>query len=460
MDGVFAYRPPGSPQARSGPLAGLRVAIQPNMSVAGWPADAGSKALAGFEALEDATVVRRLRAAGAWLCGSTRMSEFGLGLHGSQAGCAVVPGAAGGAPAGLPPSRGAVARQPSGAGGQQADAELVLDLMGESRLAAARAGLCGFKPSYGLVSRWGLIGLIPSMECCGVLSPNLDRVRGILQAVAGNDGLDYSLPDEGPAGLSPAQIDPGETIIGVISEAGGSLPAEDEGLRAAADELREAGFPLRELSFPDFPLFSLVHRIAGSVEASSCAGRYDSVRYGPRSPGARNWNQMYLLSRGAAFGPLVKSYLFQGAFFQFERYEAFEDACRIRTRLLAGMRQLASQADFLLLPAGGSAGVPAAGGARGPVRAGGGAPAPAVGPGTAADACPDGAPAPGAPPSLAGTYAEFASTLFANVTGQPALYVPPPPGGAQGFQMAGPRLGDARLLSLGELLLGRRRGSI
>lgn len=201
MDQVFAYRPAGPPEAGNGPLQGLRVAIQPNLSVAGWPTDAGSNALAGFVAPEDATVVRRLRQAGAVMCGSTRTSEFGFGLHGSQAGGALGPG---------PSSR--------------VDAELVLDLMGETRLAAARAGDCGFKPSYGLVSRFGLVGLIPSMECCGVLFRRLDQVRGILQAIAGDDGLDYSLPDEGPPDFTPREIDPKRTTIGLITEAGGSLP--------------------------------------------------------------------------------------------------------------------------------------------------------------------------------------------------------------------------------------------
>ena len=112
------------------------------------------------------------------------------------------------------------------------------------------------------------------------------------------------------------------------------------------------------------------------------------MRYGPRAPGGKNWNEMYLLSRGIAFGPLLKSYLFQGAFFQFERYEAFEDACRIRARLVAGMQRLTEQADFLVFPAA------------------------------------NGAPCD-APALLADTYAQFASTAFANVTGQPVLYLPP-----------------------------------
>lgn len=109
-------------------MRGVRIAIQPNISVAGWPTDTGSKALIHFTALEDATLVQRLRQAGAHFCGSTRMSEFGFGLRGSKAGEALQE--------------------------KLADVELVLDLMGESRLAVSRAAVCGFKPSYGLVSQY------------------------------------------------------------------------------------------------------------------------------------------------------------------------------------------------------------------------------------------------------------------------------------------------------------------
>lgn len=394
---MFFYRNSPAAAPADGPLRGLKVALQPNISVAGWPAGAISNALVNFTALEDSTVARRLRRAGASLCGSTRMSEFGFGLKDSQAGRVLLEGTA--------------------------DAELVLDLMGESRLAAQRAAVCGFKPGYGLMSRFGLVGLIPSMECCGVLSGNLTNIRDILIAVAGPDELDFSLPDEKAHDFSLQKIYPHETTIGVITEAHSALPPVQEKMfHAAIEELKKAGFPLREMSLPDFSLFSLVHNIVGSVEASSCAGRYDSVRYGQRAPAAKNWNDMYLLSRGAAFGLLLKSYLFQGAFFQFDRYEAYENACRIRARLLADMQRITSQADFLLFPA--------------------------VGPASS-----------GAPASLAHTYAQFASTVFANVSGQPALYLPPQQGSEHaGFQLAGPRLSDARLLSLGEYLLNIRGG--
>jgi aspartyl-tRNA(Asn)/glutamyl-tRNA(Gln) amidotransferase subunit A len=325
------------------------------------------------------------------------MSEFGFGPDGSQAGEALQK--------------------------KTADAELVLDRMGESRLAASRAGVCGFKPSYGLVSQFGLIGLIPSMEACGILSGDIRHIREILKAVAGQDGLDFSLPEEETPDFSPQKIDPEKTTIGVITETKSGLSVGQEApFSWSLAELKNYGFPLREMSLPDFSLFPLVHKIVGSVEASSAAGRYDSVRYGRREPGARNWNDMYLLSRGAAFGPLLKGYLLQGAFFQFERYEAFENACRIRARLLADMTGLFSQADFLVFPA--------------------------------ADGVSSGAPA-----SPGDIYEPFASTSFANVAGQPALYLPAASGAAQpGFQLAGPRLSDARLLALGEHLLNMRQG--
>ena len=89
MDSIFFYRNPDGAGSGNGPLAGLNIAIQPNISKAGWPVDAGSRALVNFTALEDATAVDRLSRSGAFLCGSTKTSEFGFGLAGSRAGEAV-----------------------------------------------------------------------------------------------------------------------------------------------------------------------------------------------------------------------------------------------------------------------------------------------------------------------------------------------------------------------------------
>lgn len=427
--GAAAHRP--SP-------AGLRVAIQPNISVRGWPTEAGSRALAGFTAPEDATVVARLRRAGAAVVGSTHMSEFGFGLSGSGAGRALA--------------------------ARAADVELMLDFAGEARLAAAAAGVCALKPSYGAVSRFGLVGLIPSMEACALLAPDLGSIRALLAAIAGPDEADFSLPAGTELDLGAGSIDPtATTIIGYIAEMLAGLSAEEaEVFHDTLRALRERGLTVRELSMPAMSLFSLVHQIVGSVEASSCLGRYDSVRYGPRAPGAKNWNDMYLHSRGAAFGTLLKSYLMQGAYFQFQRYQAFEDACRIRARLVAEMQRLSGEVDFLVLPVGATTGTTAAGAepaAAAPDAAAGAAVAPGAGELASA---PGAAPAvpPGAveQPVLSDVYAQCALTLFANVTGQPVLYLPPRAAGTTaGLQLAGARLADGRLLALGEFLCGAAR---
>ena len=389
MDSVFFYRNTDKTVSSSGALRKMKIALQPNISVAGWPTEAGSNALAGFKALENATVAERAVKESAQLVGYTRMSEFGFGLKDSMAGAALKKNAA--------------------------DAELVLDLAGEARLSAARAGVCGFKPSYGLVSRFGLAGLIPSMEAYGILSSEIKNIRDILQSVAGPDERDSSLPDEKTPELKPAKINPKKTTLGVIKEILKEMPAKErESFEGKLNEFKKAGFTIKELSFPDFSQFLAVHKIVGSVEASSCAGRYDSVRYGKREPGAKNWNEMYLSSRGAAFGTLLKSYLIQGAYFQFEGYSAYENACRLRARLVNQMKSLTGHSDFIILPA--------------------------INTAAAENSA-----------TLAETYAQFIYTAFANVTGQPALYLPDKK--AAGLQLTAARLADGRLLDMGEYLI-------
>jgi aspartyl-tRNA(Asn)/glutamyl-tRNA(Gln) amidotransferase subunit A len=281
---------------------------------------------------------------------------------------------------------------------------MVLDLMGESRLAASRANVCGFKPGYGLVSRYGIIGLIPSMEACGILSESIGTIRAILETVAGPDERDFSLPDEKLPDFSKQDIEPRKITLGYIKEVLDTLtPGRKQSFDTSIEKMKSAGFSVKEVALPDFSLFSLVHKIVGSVEASSAAGRYDSVRYGQRVPGTKNWNDMYLKSREAAFGTLLKSYLFQGAYFQFERYKDFENACRIRTRLLNDMTRIGNETDFLVFPM--------------------------------ADTSQKEEPV--LPDDI---YPQFAGTLFSNVSGWPALVIPS--GSGNSMQLAGPRLSD------------------
>lgn len=382
------------PLTAPGPLAGKSVAIQPNMSVRGWPTEAGSVALERFIALEDATVVKRLRAAGAKTMGSTHMSELGFGLAGDTAAQVLAEG--------------------------HVDIALITDTMGEARVAASTIGVFGFKPSYGIVSRFGLIGLVPSMECFGIMANTLEDVATVMGMIVGSDDHDLSMPEFGPECELPDFSQVCETkepvgAIGVVSESMDVLePSESEAFSLALSRLEQAGLKIQELSIVDFDLFRTVHNVIGSVEASSSGGKYDGVRYGHRCTSAKNWNEMYLRSRGESFGLLVKTYMLQGAYFQFENYAAFENACRIRARLVRETEKLFNKADLLVFPTS----------------------------------------RPGFDAATARTineiYDAFSLTLLADVTGLPSLVLPGLVFDGNidlGLQLVGPRLSDARLLS-------------
>lgn len=390
MSDIYTYKNVSSdvPAGAVSPLSGVRVVVQPNISVRGWPCDAGSGALEGFVPLQDAAVITRLKSAGALLAGSSRMSELGFGLVGETTVRALEEGA---------------------------DVAVMTDTMGEARVTAAANGLFGFKPSFGVVSRFGLIGLVPSMECAGLVARDLDTIVDVMMAIAGKDPNDPSMPDEPAVDLASAR----EGFecpfrAGVVKESMDLLnETEVRSFKAGLARMEAVGAVIQEVSLPGYSLFRTVHNTVASVEASSSAGKYDSVRFGHRAPQGKNWNEMYLASRGESFRSLVKAFLFQGAFFQFEDYGAFEDACRIRNRLVGETMDVFRTVDFLVFP----------------TRRTGHDPWEAA--------------------SVKAVYESFLLTLPANVTGSPAVQVPAcnVNGGVDiGLQVMGKRLDDARLL--------------
>lgn len=393
---LFSWRPAAPLQEiPDGPLAGKTILIRPDLSVRGWLADAGSRALKEFHAITDATLVARLKAAGAAFVGSTRMAELGFGINGDT-----------------------MARAFSE---KHADIGLMTDTLGESRMAACMAGGFGFKPSYGLISRFGLIGLVPSMESVGVIAWNPDDIADLLGAVAGPDEADFSMSADPPPDFSPLVLTGmGPIRIGIPRESRDHLrPSAAKAFAAAIDCLSGAGFEILDVGLPGFHLFPVVHQVIGAVEASSAAGKYDGVRYGFRADQAKNWNEMYLGSRAEAFGIRVKSFLFQGAYFQFQNYPAFENACSLRRRLVNETDALFGTVDLLALPT--------RYGEVDPRRA----------------------------ETVQDTYAAFGLTLGANVAGLPVLHIPEINMGAGvdlGLQLIGPRMGDARLLAAARLL--------
>ena len=393
MSNIFAYLDPSPPAAPSGPLGGRSVAVQANLSVRGWPTGAGSPALSGYVALEDATVVARLRAAGCRIVGATRTGEFGFGPDGDAAGRALAAGLAG--------------------------IVLVTDILGEARLAAARAGVFGFKPTAGIVSRFGLIGLMPSLEGLGLLAHSPGEIAAVLAVIAGPDERDPAMHAGTMPVFSRWEGAPPLRKVGVVGEAlAGLTGAEAAAFAGGVAGLQAAGIEVREVAPPALDDFTLVHRIMGAVEASSSCGKFDGVRYGYRAAGAKNWNEMYLKTRAASFGPLLKGLLFQGAYFQFENYAVFEKAARVRSRLETETEALFADVDALVLPTRRRDG------------------------GEGSD-------------GLAGIYGAGLFTLPANVLGLPALQIPGlvRDGSTDGgLQLLGRRLGDPGLLALAERL--------
>ncbi|MBN1930584.1 MAG: hypothetical protein JW786_03125 [Desulfobacterales bacterium] len=393
---IFTYIDP-SPFSlmENGPLTGKSVVIQPNMSVRDWPTEAGSAALERYIALEDATVVERLRQAGANIKGSSRMSEMGFGLGGDTGAQALADGIA--------------------------DIVLITDTLGEARVAASTIGAIGFKPSHGIVSRFGLIGLVPSMECYGVLANSLADISDVMRVIAGNDDHDLSmLEGKVPDFDKNYPIEESKGSLAVIQECFDLLSPEDsQDFDKTLKRLNQAGLNIEKFRLADFDLFSKVHKVIGSVEASSAGGKYDGVRYGHRTSSASNWNEMFLKSRGESFGLLVKTYMFQGAYFQFENYKAFENACRIRARLLKEIEGIFNKVDALILPTRRS---------NIPVDT-------TLG--------------------ISKVYDAFLMTLLANVTGSPAISLPGLISRMKndpGLQIIGPHLGDARLLFIASQL--------
>lgn len=401
---LFAFRPESSPKGNpDGPLAGKTILVRPDISVTAWLTDAGSRALSGFHAVADATVVARLKAAGASFSGSARMAELGFGVNGD---CMAA----------------LLSSEPPHAG-------LMNDTMGEARVAACSAGWYGFKPSYGLISRYGVAGLSPSMESLGILARNPADIAELLAVMAGPDEADFSMSMDTPPDFSKEALRFGAPVrIGVPREWRGDLkPSSERAFSAALATLAAFGFEIREVDFPNADLFPLVHQVVASVEASSATGKYDGVRYGYRTEHSRNWNEMYIKTRGEAFGARIKAFIFQGAHFQYRDYSAFEAACSLRRKLVEQADGLLRETNLLALP----------------VRLV--------------------EPDPFLADTVEETFAAFRLTLGANVAGLPALQIPGLCRDGEtdfGLQLIGSRTADAEVLAAGLTLSTHMKGGL
>ncbi len=296
-----------------GPLAGIPVAIKDNICALGLPTTCGSRILEDYHSPYEATAVRKLRAAGALIVGKTNLDEFAMGSSTENSG--------------FGPTRNPWDRErvPGGSSGGSAAAvaaglvpiALGSDTGGSVRQPASFCGAVGLKPTYGRVSRYGLVAFASSLDQIGPITRTVEDAAVVLGVIAGADRydsttVDLPVPDyrqsmsEGTDGL----------VVGVPRE---YFPAElDRRIatvcRAAAERLASMGAEVREISLPHTPYAIPAYYLVSNAEASSNLARYDGVRYGQRAPGAGSTIGVYRESRGAGFGSEVKRRIVLGTY--------------------------------------------------------------------------------------------------------------------------------------------------
>ena len=333
------------------PLAGIPIALKDNICTRGWPTTAGSRILRGFRPPYDATVTARLRAAGAVLLGKTNCDEFAFGSSTENSGYG--------------PTRNPwdPMRVPGGSSGGSAaavaagEATLALgsDTGGSIREPGSFCGVVALKPTYGRVSRYGLIAFASSLDQIGPFARDVRDAALLLGAVAGYDPCDStSSPQPVPdyAGGLTGEIR--GLRVGIVKEffGEGLAPAVGEAVRAAAAVLAGLGAVCDEVSLPHAVYALPAYYIIAPAEASSNLARYAGVQYGHRTAKADDLYTLYARSRREGFGAEVKRRVMLGTFaLSSGYYDAYYlRAQRVRSVIRREFTQALERFDVLLGP--------------------------------------------------------------------------------------------------------------
>jgi aspartyl-tRNA(Asn)/glutamyl-tRNA(Gln) amidotransferase subunit A len=301
--------------ADDGHLADAEVAVKDNLSTAGVRTTCGSAMLDDYVPPYDATVVERLKDAGATITGKTNMDEFGMGTttETSAFGPTDNPAAPGHVPGGS--SGGSAAVVAAG----DADLALGSDTGGSVRCPAAFCGVVGIKPTYGLVSRYGLVAYANSLEQIGPIAPTVEAAAELLDVIAGPDERDATTredpnSDEGPYAAA-ADGDVEGLDIGIPTEL---VEGADEAVTAvfwdAIGELEDRGATTREVDLPSVEHAVEAYYVIAMGEASSNLARFDGVRYGQSGGYEGDWNETFARAREEGFGEEVKRRILLGTY--------------------------------------------------------------------------------------------------------------------------------------------------
>jgi aspartyl-tRNA(Asn)/glutamyl-tRNA(Gln) amidotransferase subunit A len=368
-DGLNAYlwRAAAGSNGADGPLRGAPIAVKDIFCTEGVETTAGSRILEGYRPPYTATAVRRLSAAGACLLGKTNMDEFAMGSSNENSGYG---------PVRNPRDR---ARVPGGSSGGSAAAvagrlapwAIGTDTGGSIRQPASLCGVVGLKPTYGAISRYGMIAFASSLDQCGTLTRDTTDAALLLRAMEGRDPCDSTSVGIAGGVEMPSRIDLKGMRFGVPRE----LSSEAEGLEAgvtevfeqAVDLIRELGAEVDECELPHAAHGLSAYYVLAPAEASANLARYDAVRYGLRAgassdlegglgdgiaPADSDLLSMYERTREAGFGPEVKRRIMLGTYaLSSGYYEAYYGrAQRVRTKIAQDFAAAFERFDYLVTP--------------------------------------------------------------------------------------------------------------
>jgi aspartyl-tRNA(Asn)/glutamyl-tRNA(Gln) amidotransferase subunit A len=295
------------------PLGGVPVAIKDLINVSGEPCTCASAILRGYRANYDATVIAKLRAAGAIPFGRTNMDEFAMGssTENSAFGATLNPWDTSRIPGGS--SGGSAAAVAA----REAFAALGSDTGGSIRQPAALCGCVGVKPSYGRVSRFGLTAFASSLDQIGPLTRTVRDAALLMQVIAGNDPRDSTTLNEPvPDYTHELRTDLKGVRLGVPREyfIAGIDPQVDSAVRAALRQCEQLGAEIIEIGLPHTEHAVGVYYIVATAEASANLARFDGVRYGHRAANSANLFEHYGKTREEGFGPEVKRRIILGTY--------------------------------------------------------------------------------------------------------------------------------------------------
>ena len=327
--------------AEGNPLSGIPVAVKDNIAVEGFRLSCGSKMLSEVASPYTATAVQKLQEAGVWIVGKTNLDEFGMGsstdnsalqrTHNPWDTNRVAGGSSGGSAAAV--AAGLV------------PAALGSDTGGSIRQPASFCGMYGLKPTYGSISRFGLVAYASSLEGIGIISDSLSLTRSLFQAMRAEDTHDQT------SVLLQGESTPVKTI-GVLSHPEGLSPAVDRAYHRTIDELKNLGYTIREVELPSLDYVIPAYYTIASAEASANLARYAGVRYGHQNSLAEDPQELMETSRDQGFGAEVKLRILLGTYvlrsgFQ-EQY--YIRAQKIRTALRRDFEEVFQSVDALLSP--------------------------------------------------------------------------------------------------------------